>query len=142
VSPIINISIEVPEGVSIAINGVDVSASIEPARNPVEEYWADFLSDNGRKLYAAAARTERRQESGYSFEDLAKDLGVSYETAKSYHRNSGRTATRWKREKGSLAPIRLAPNGSYQRRQDRWLMLYTLPPKVAEEMAEQGLDLG
>jgi hypothetical protein len=72
----------------------------------VERYW-HALSDNGRKIFGAAARIESRRSSGYSFDDIAEVLGISYESVRSMHRSTGRTAKSWRRETGTEEPIRL-----------------------------------
>jgi len=37
----------------------------------VERYWSEYLSDNGRSLYRAAAELERAQGPGYTLGDIA-----------------------------------------------------------------------
>jgi hypothetical protein len=135
----LTISISVPDGTALSIAGVEGATLISAqTRDPVEEYWNDYLSANGRKVFGAAARFERRYGPGYSFEDLAKNLSVDYESVKSYHRNAGRTAARWEREKGVPAPVRLDFHGDYgpQPGVAGWRSRYTLPLGVADKIAE------
>ncbi len=129
-SQTITITLELPDGVSASVAGI----AIEPGHDPVEEYFIDYLSPNGRNLYKAAAKLERDRGPGFTFEDVAEVLSVDYESAKSFHRNSGRTAARWEREKGSMAPIRLDFDGNYgpQEGADGWRSRYALPEGVAE----------
>ena len=114
-NPTMTISIEVPEGTTLSIAGVEGAnlLSTGRTRDPVEEYWNDYLSDNGRKVFGAAAKVEEFTEQSFTFEDLAAHLSLDYESVKSYHRNAGRTAARWEREKGTIAPIRLDHDGEY-----------------------------
>lgn len=70
-------------------------------------YWSDYLSDNARRLYRAAATVELSRGAGYTLEDIAETLGVDYETARSFHRTSGRSARRWREETATEEPIRL-----------------------------------
>ncbi len=112
--PKLTITLDLPEGTTVSLSsdtGLDLSP--EPGRDPVEEYWTDYLSPSGRKLYRAAAAIESTGSSSFSLEDIARWMSLDYESAKSYHRNSGRTATRWEREKGKPAPIQLVYDGHY-----------------------------
>jgi hypothetical protein len=135
--PKLVITLEVPEGTMVSMGG-DASIELLPdsEREPIEEYWTDFLSPNGRRLYRAAAEIEGTRGPGFSLEDIALHLRLDYESVKSYHRNSGRTATRWKREKGTQAPIRLVFDGNYgpQEGAGGWRSRYKLPERVAEEI--------
>lgn len=140
-APTITFSIEVPDGVTVSIKGIEsaLASSAAPARDPAEEYFNDYLSPSGRKLYRAAAGLERERDGGgFTFEDIASVLGVDYESAKSYHRNSGRTAARWEREQGTATPIQLEHTGEYgpQQGADGWRSRYTLGDGVAERILE------
>jgi hypothetical protein len=143
-SQTITITLQIPDGISASIEGVEVGAAVTEAagRGPVEEYFSEYLSQSGRRLFAAAARVEQQHGSGFTFEDVAAELGDPYESAKSYHRNSGRTAARWEREKGSAAPIRLDFDGNYgpQEGADGWRSRYELPPGVAEKIVALGAE--
>jgi hypothetical protein len=131
-SQTITITLELPDGVSATVTGV----TLEPSRDQVEEYFVDYLSPSGRKLYRAAANIERHSGPGFTFEDIAANLSVDYESAKSFHRNSGRTAARWERERGSPVPVRLDFDGNYgpQEGAEGWRSRYSLPEGVAEKI--------
>jgi len=105
----ITITLDVPEGTQIAV--ADCAEQPQPDgvqdETPVASYWRWYLSDNGRKIYGAAADIEEQHGPGYSLEDIAAALGVGYETAKSFHRTSGRARKMWKKENGTDEPIRL-----------------------------------
>jgi len=136
--PTLTISLSVPDGTAISIAGIEGGQLVQaqPARDPVEEYWTDYLSPSGRKIYGAAALIETHTGPGYTFEDMAESLSVDYESAKSYHRNSGRTAGRWERDKGTPAPVRLEFDGDYgpQDGASGWRSRYALPTGVAEKI--------
>ncbi len=124
------ITIEVPEGAEI-----EVETATQPTRDPVSHYWHDYLSENARQLYGAAAKAERDVGPGYSLADLARRMGsgTTYERAQSIHRTSGRSAKRWRNETGTEPPIRLEAT-AYDWREDQGGMrtAYKLPPGVAE----------
>jgi hypothetical protein len=107
--PILTISIEFPEGTTISINGSPAGWPEPPllAADQVEKYWSEYLTANGRKVFKAAARIEDHRGPGYTFEDLARNLSVTYESVKSMHRSTGRTAKRWRHEQGTGEPIKL-----------------------------------
>ncbi len=138
--PKLIITLDLPEGTAISMSseaGIEVSP--ERGRDPVEEYWADYLSPSGRKLYRAAADVEKTRGPGFTLEDIAAQLGGDYESVKSYHRNSGRTAARWERENGSPAPIQLVFDGNYgpQEGAEGWRSRYSLQEGVAEKILAQ-----
>lgn len=137
--PTMTIALDVPEGTEIKITGVEggtIVAGPGGGRDPVEEYWNDYLTESGRKVYETAAKIEEVHGPGYSFEDMAHTISVDYESIKSYHRNSGRTAVRWRREKGEAEPpIRLVhtdygPQVGASGDRSR----YELPPGVADKI--------
>lgn len=107
--PTLEIKLSVPEGTVIQVAGIDgpgVTVT-DGLKDPVERYFNDYLSNNGRKVYAAAARVEDfRGRPGFTLEDLAGNLSVNYETVKSWHRTTGRAAKRWRKETGTEEPIR------------------------------------
>lgn len=107
--PTVTISIDLPEGAKISINGVpaDQPESLTATVDPIETYWSEYLSPNGRKVFKAAARIEDHQGPGYTFEDIARNLSVTYESVKSMHRSTGRTAKRWRHEQGTDEPVKL-----------------------------------
>lgn len=138
--PRLTITLDLPEGTTISLSseaGIEVSP--ESGRDPVEEYWTDYLSPSGRKLYRAAAGIEDTRGPGFSLEDVAKHLSVDYESVKSYHRNSGRTAARWEREKGNPAPVQLIFDGNYgpQEGVGGWRSRYRLLDGVADKVLAQ-----
>lgn len=138
--PKLTITLDLPEGTTISLNHeAGLSLSSDSARDPVEEYWATFLSASGRALYRAAAEVEGASGPGFSLEDIAKHLDIGYESVKSFHRNSGRTAARWEREKGSQAPIQLAFDGNYgpQAGSAGWRSRYRLQEGVATKILAQ-----
>ncbi len=138
--PKLIITLDLPEGTTVSLNseaGIEVSP--ESSRDHVEEYWTDYLSPSGRKLYRAAAGIEDTRGPGFSLEDIARHLSVDYESIKSYHRNSGRTAARWEREKGTPAPVQLIFDGNYgpQEGAEGWRSRYTLPKGVGDKVLAQ-----
>ncbi len=134
--PIIEIKLNVPEGTTVEIKGMEGLPSLAPgsADDLVRRYFTKYLSNNGRKVFGAAARIEDFQgRPGFTFEDLASNLNVTYETVKSWHRTSGRSAKRWREETGTQEPIRfdwiaygdVAPGGGER-------TMYRLPRNVAD----------
>lgn len=131
--PVLELKITVPEGTVVRVSGLG-STDIAPAELPsaVERYFTEYLSNNGRKVFGAAARIEDFQgRPGFTFDDLAENLSITYESVKSLHRTAGRSAKRWERETGTEAPIKFdvldyleSPEG------DR--TVYRLPEFVAE----------
>lgn len=112
--PTITIRIEVPEGAKIEIDDhgghvVTRAPTDEPptSADDVARYWNDYLSDNGRALYAAAATIERKDGTGFTLDDVADRMGRAYASAQSIHRTTGRAARKWKDDTGREAPIRL-----------------------------------
>ena len=107
--PTLEIKLTVPEGTTIQVAGLNAqNATATPSLdNPVERYFNEYLSNNGRKVFAAAARIEDfRGRPGFTLEDLAASLSVDYESVKSWHRTAGRSAKRWRKETGTQEPIR------------------------------------
>jgi hypothetical protein len=134
--PTLEIAFTVPEGTTVEITGLDGAGTPAPhvaSEEAVLRYWR-ALSNNGRKLYGAAARIEQHDGPGYTFEDIAANLSITYESARSLHRTSGRTAKAWLRDSGeTVPPIRLddidyPETASGVGRRTR----YELPPGVAE----------
>jgi len=107
--PTLEIRLTVPEGTAVQVvglgsEGIEVATALE---NPVERYFDDYLSNNGRKVFSAAALIEDfRGRPGFTLEDLARNLSVDYDTVKSWHRTTGRAAKRWRADTGSQEPIR------------------------------------
>jgi hypothetical protein len=132
--PKITITITVPEG-----STVEVEQASEHETDPelVERFFDHYLSDNGRKVFRAAAICERRGDKAFSFDDIAREAKVAYETAKSYHRNSGRSARRWREDTQSEAPVRLLEDGyGWDAKRRGMRATYRLPDGVAEILAK------
>lgn len=139
--PEVQIRITVPDGTSIIVTGLGDSASAAPAqqidRLDVEDFWRYYLSDNAKRVYAAAARIQRVHGPGYTLDDVATNLSVSYDSVRSLHRTSGRSARKWRDDKSRPAPIELidvsydwvpSVNGMRTR--------YRLPDNVASTITE------
>jgi hypothetical protein len=141
---VIEIRITVPDDAKVSVNSAeaDVVVSNPPYVDPVARYWRDYLSASGRKLYAAAASIERHKGPGFTFDDLAETLSVTYDSVQSWHRNSGRTAKRWRSETSLPEPIR------FEMRSYEWEVgvegmrtRYGLPEGVGERILElQAMD--
>ncbi len=133
--PTLEIRLTVPEGTTVNILGAD-GAAVQPStsdRNAIERYWSHYLSDNARKIYGAAARIERVRGPGYTLEDIAQTLSLDYESVRSIHRTSGRTAKVWREETGADEPIRLDDcEYEWDERHKGMRTAYQLPPGVAE----------
>lgn len=104
--PTIELTFKVPEGTSVTISGLE-AATVEGSEvDLLERYWR-ALSDNGRKIFGAAARIENHAGPGYTLEDIAENLSLTYESVRSMHRSTGRTAKAWRRDTGTEEPIKL-----------------------------------
>jgi hypothetical protein len=135
-SPTIEIKLTVPEGTTVEIGGLQ-ELGRPGAGDPgsaIHRYFTEYLSENGRTVFAAAAQIENfHGRPGFTFDDLARNLRVPYGTVKSWHRTSGRSAKRWRRETGSPEPIffewvdyaEVGPEGGER-------TMYRLPEQVAE----------
>lgn len=129
----------VPDGTTVTVAGIEGAEVIEQAPaeevDPVRRYFNEYLSDNGRKVFAAAARTEDIHGPGFTLEDIAANLSVSNETVRSWHRTAGRSAKRWRRETGTREPIRLESlDYDWDARHQGFRTTYRLPERVAEEI--------
>jgi len=134
--PTLELKLTVPDGTTVHVRGLDApEVTVAPVvEDPVRRYFADYLSNNGRKVYGAAARIEDfKGRPGFTLDDLAKNLNVDYETVKSWHRTTGRAAKRWRQDTGTEEPIRFdwhdyreVNPGAGQR------TAYRLPETVAE----------
>ena len=134
--PVFEIKLTIPEGTTVEISGlgeIGVPAPDSP-EDRIRRYFTRYLSNNGRKVFGAAARIEDfKGRPGFTLEDLARNLSVDYESVKSWHRTSGRSAKRWRQETGTQEPIRfdwidydhVAPGGGGR-------TMYRLPEHVAE----------
>jgi|GEM_PF-3089815 len=144
--PTLELTLNVPEGTKIVINGLE-GAAVAPdgatAEEDIERYWREYLSDNGRKIYGAAARIETFSGPGYTLEDIAQNLSIDYPSVRSMHRTSGRTARKWREDTGTEAPIRLL-DGPYEWSDAHGGMRtsYRLPPGVADAIEHAPVHLG
>ena len=144
--PTLELKLTVPDGTKIAISGLD-GAMIVPddvaREDHIDRYWREYLSDNARKVYGAAARIENFREPGYTLEDIAQNLSITYESVRSMHRTSGRTAKKWREDTGTVAPIRLV-DGPYEWSEEHGGMrtAYHLPPGVADVIEDAPTHLG
>jgi hypothetical protein len=105
----VKIELTVPDGTNVVITGLPVetqnsSGSAETAA--FKEYW-NRLSKNGQMVFRAAAELEENSGVGYSLEDIADHLGAAYESVRSMHRTSGRSARKWRKDTGTDEPIKL-----------------------------------
>jgi hypothetical protein len=124
----------VPEGFGVAAELVQVETSRDDA---VARYWHDYLSDNGRKIYGAAANIEAFGGPGYTLEDLAENLSLTYESVRSMHRTTGRTARVWRENTNTEPPIELRwQDYDHDERHGGMRTTYHLPPDVADAILE------
>lgn len=128
----VTITIEIPGDAKVAVQH---SSTEEAAVSPEAHYWEHYLSNNGRRVYRAAAEIEMNSGVGYTLEDIADHMGVPYGSAQSMHRSTGRTAGRWRRDHATTEPIHLDDMG-YEWHADRQGMrnAYRLPHRVAEQI--------
>src|SRR5947209_7627643 len=96
----ITLTIDLPDGSDVRVDteqsGTDAVASA-PDPKQVEEYW-HYLSDNGRRLYRAAAVLERHQ-GPFTLSELAQAMSITRGSVQSYHRTSGRSARKWREDR-------------------------------------------
>jgi hypothetical protein len=142
--PEVVIRISVPEGTTVTIAGVEgarLAAEHSQAADVdrVERYFRDFLSDNGRRVFGAAARIEDHAGPGFTLEDIASNLSVTYETVRSWHRTAGRSAKRWRKETGTPEPVRLeSMDYDWDPNRQGFRTAYRLPDGVADEIVSLG----
>lgn len=144
--PTLELKLTVPDGTKITITGAEGATIVRDEgthEDNIEHYWRDYLSDNGRKIYGAAARIEVFRGPGYTLEDIAQNLNIDYESVRSLHRTSGRTAKKWREDTGVEAPIRLV-DGPYEWSETHGGMrtAYHLPPGVADAIEHAPIHLG
>jgi hypothetical protein len=104
--PTLEIKLTVLDGTTVQIVGFDgnVPAAASPAQEDnVARYWSDFLSDNARKIYWAAARIESVKGPGYTLEDIARNLSLDYQSVRSIHRTSGGPRSSGARRRGPMS---------------------------------------
>ena len=112
-------------------------------RDLVERYWS-ALSDNGRAIFGAAAAIESEHGPGYTLEDIAEHLDLDYESVRSMHRSTGRTAKAWRRDSGTEEPIRLEwERYDWDESRGGRRTSYRLPSGVADlvnELRDRGVE--
>jgi hypothetical protein len=144
--PTLQIALTVPEGTTVEITGLEGVGAAAPSVTPDEavlRYWR-ALSNNGRKLYGAAARIEQVKGVGYTLEDIGSNLSITHSSALAVYRNVCRTASAWVRDSGETeAPIHLVEidypeTATGVGRRTR----YQLPPGVADLIADLPLVYG
>jgi hypothetical protein len=137
--PTITITIDIPDGSSVQFGGSSPAASTGSSPTPneiVDRYWNDYLSDNGRRLYAAAARAElAAEDDAFTLENVAEQMGVEYATAQSIHRTAGRGARVWREETGLEPVIRLDNEDyRYDAAHEGMRSTYRLPEGIADQI--------
>jgi hypothetical protein len=144
--PTLHIALTVPEGTTVEITGLEEAGAAAPpvaSKEAVLRYWK-ALTNNGRKLYGAAARIEQMEGAGYTFEDIGSNLSITHSSVLAVYRNVCRTATAWVHDSGLTdPPIRLVEIDYPQTstgvgRRTR----YQLPPGVADLIADLPLVYG
>jgi hypothetical protein len=131
--PTLEFKITVPEGTTINITGLEGALTVAPnaiQEDAVERYWRVYLRDNTRKLLAAAARLEGLKGPGFTLEDIAGNLSINYESARSYKQTLGRPARKWEEDTGTPAPIQLRWS-DYQEAGEGMRTVYYLPEGMA-----------
>lgn len=136
--PTLELKITVPEGTTVNIVGLEKSATTPEVaatlENAAERYWRDYLSDNTRKLLASAARLQESSGPGFTLEDIAANLSITYESVRSYKQTLGRPARRWKEDTGTPEPIQLWWNDYHTAGAGR-RTVYFLPEGVVETVS-------
>ena len=135
--PTIEIRITIPEGAEIEVQQVDSAPATDrsPIPDHVGAYWHQYLSDNGRRIFGAAADIQSSGEAPFSLEDVAGKLRVPPPTALSWYRTVGRTAKKWREQRDSQEPIRLKEvDYLWDEASQGMRTLYELPPWVAEQI--------
>lgn len=133
----ITITLNVPDGTSLEVAECHEPAAVLSQADAVKKYWQEYLSSNGRKVYRAAANIETlpAKGPGYTFEDIAATLSITYESAKSMHRTSGRSARKWRDDTGTEEPIRLERIDYVEVDENHSeRTMYQLPPGIADEI--------
>jgi len=139
-SRVIKIEVTVPDDVEVTVSEQSEDSenghAVLPGRDEVERYFRHYLSDNGRKVFAAAARIEQNQGPGYTLSDIAANLSLEYGSVKSYLITSGRSARRWKDDTGTEAPIQFEGLSYDWVQEERGRRAgYQLPAGIAEIVA-------
>lgn len=127
-------SLTSPRQIEPSRGGGKPSPRVDASR--VSGYWR-ALSENGRKVFGAASTIERERGPGYTFDDIGEVLDLPYESVKSMHRSTGRTARRWRANTGTEEPIRLEPEGyGWDDSREGNRTSYRMPVGVADVIQE------
>jgi hypothetical protein len=120
-----------------AINtDLDAKAASTPHPNGTALYWSDYLGDDARVLYAAAAAVERDHGPGYPMKAVAEKMGENYESAEAIRQSTQDAGRRWFRNTGVAAPIDLIVTGyEWDHDQGASRPVYQLPDGAAAEIA-------
>jgi hypothetical protein len=133
--PTLQITFTIPAGTTVNIAGLEgamVASPLVAQEEAIKDYWRHYLSDNSRKVFGAAARIEEVRGPGFTFDDIASTVSQTYESVRSLHRTSGRTAKKWRAEKGIDEPVRLDEvEYAEGTTGEGWRTRYQLPPGVA-----------
>jgi PIN like domain len=101
----------------------------------IARYWREYLSRNARRVFHAAANIEIYRGPDYTLDDIAEHMSITYESARSLHRTSGRAARRWREDTGTEPPIRLDWTDYRQDdSQNGMRTTYRLPSGIADEI--------
>ncbi|MFY9487494.1 MAG: hypothetical protein WAP35_02195 [Solirubrobacterales bacterium] len=138
----VTITLTIPDGAQIQIGEALVSSSSTPApfaqssSQDIADYWTDYLSDNGRKIFEHAARIQDHTNAPFTLEDIAHNAGIDYESAKSMRITAGRSARKWRDDhNGTAAPIDLDwKTYSWDRSKSGSRTSYSLPEPVVHEI--------
>ena len=107
----LELKLTVPDGTKVTIFGAE-GATIVPddaaREDNIERYWRDYLSDNARKVFGAAARIETFRGPGYTLEDIAQNLSITYESVghAPHERPNGKEVARRYGYRGTHSPCR------------------------------------
>ncbi len=128
----ITIEINVPDASVVTIDSQEAQREA-PASTAVRDYW-DYLSDNGRRVYTAAAKAAADWPDGFTMADIARELDVEVPSARSMLSSTGRAARRWRREHGTEAPIALVKIRPYGWNVRAGAVCHTYALPAAEEI--------
>jgi hypothetical protein len=136
-SQAITLTIELPDGFDVKIHRAEEAGpgvAVDP--DAVERYFRHYLSDNGRRLFKAAAKVQLTRGPGFTFDDVAAELGEGYSTTLSLHRTTGRSAKRWREDAGVDGPIYLNDlSYDWVAEVDGMRTRYEMPEAIAEVVA-------
>jgi hypothetical protein len=99
----ISLTIHLPDGVELATPAVRTTE--QPVDDPFEVFWRE-LGLMAKKMFHAAALIETSRGPGYTFEEIALEMGEGQASVLAYHRNSSRTGRWWEQNYGAPSPIR------------------------------------